>query len=94
MITVDEVSERIREQLGGKLTPDATLDESTVLEQLGLSSLQLSEIVFSLEEEHGVEFDASRAADVKTLGELVAVANEALVESGQGGAAAVSDIAG
>lgn len=80
LITVQEVEKRIREQLGGKLPADARIDETTVLEELGLSSLQTSDIVFGLEEDYGVEFDAAKAADAKTLGQLIEVANEAFDE--------------
>jgi acyl carrier protein len=78
VITVDEVGGLIRRELRGKLGADVMLDESTRLEDLGLSSLQVSEIVFTLEENHQVEFDAARAADAKTLGDVVVFANEAL----------------
>lgn len=78
MITVDEVADLIRRELRGKLPDGTTLDEATPLEGLGLSSLQISEIVFTLEEEHGIEFDAARAADVTTIGELVALGNETI----------------
>jgi len=78
MITLDEVGQLIRREMRGKLPQGATLDKNTRLEDLGLSSLQISEIVFTLEENHGVEFDAAKAADVKTLGELIAVGNETL----------------
>lgn len=77
MITLEEVERRIREQLRGKLPADATINESTTLEELGLSSLQTSDIVFGLEEDFNVEFDAAKAADAKTLGQLIQVANEA-----------------
>lgn len=78
MITVDEVADLIRRELRGKLPDGTTLDEDTPLEGLGLSSLQISEIVFTLEEEHGIEFDAARAADVTTIGQLVALGNETI----------------
>jgi len=78
VITVDEVAALIRREQRGKLDDATIIDESTRLEDLGLSSLQVSEIVFTLEEDHGIEFDPARAADVKTLGELLEVANEAL----------------
>jgi len=95
MITVDEVAELIRREMRGKLPADATIDESTVLEDLGLSSLQVSEIVFTLEEDHGFEFDAAKAADVKTLGELLALANETLGATAPAGgeSASVGDAA-
>lgn len=91
MITLEELSRRIREERRGKVPDDMTIGESTLLEELGLSSLEVSEIVFSLEEEHGVEFDAAKAADVKTVGEMLAVANEALALPEPEGAAAASD---
>jgi acyl carrier protein len=47
-----------------------------VLDDLGLSSLQISDIVFSLEERLGTEFDAANAAEVKTIGQLVQLANQ------------------
>jgi len=75
MITLAEVSELIRGELRGRLPPHAALDDTSTLEDLGLSSLQVAEIVFTLEERHGVEFDAARAADVKTLGDLIDVGN-------------------
>ncbi len=78
MITVDEVAQLIRKTMRGKLPADAVLDENTSLKDLGLSSLQVSEIVFELEEEHEVEFDAASAANATTLGDVVALANEAL----------------
>jgi acyl carrier protein len=75
MITLAEVSELIRKELRGRLAPDLVLDEGTEIEGLGLSSLQVAEIVFTLEERHEVEFDAARAADVKSIGELIDVGN-------------------
>ncbi len=78
MITIDEVAQLIRKSMRGKLPADAVLDASTNLKDLGLSSLQISEIVFTLEDEHEVEFDAARAANALTLGDVVVVANAAL----------------
>lgn len=75
MITLDDVAVLVRRELRGKLPADRVLDEDTRLDELGLSSLQVSEVIFSLEEDHGVEFDTAKAADVRTLGEVVALAN-------------------
>lgn len=77
VVTVSEVETLVRRELRGK-SAEVMIDESTRLEDLGLSSLQIAEIVFSLEEEHEIEFDAARAADVVTMGDLVGLANEAL----------------
>lgn len=79
MITVDEVAGLIRGELRGKLPADATIDENTKLGELGLSSLQIAEIVFTLEEDHEVEFDPARAAGAESLGDLIALGNEAVL---------------
>jgi acyl carrier protein len=81
LITVDEVEALIKREMRGKRSKDVVIDEGTVLKDLGLSSLQISEIMFSLEEEHGIEFDPEKAADAKTLGDLVALGNAALAGS-------------
>ena len=78
MITLEEVADLVRRELRRKLPDDAVLTEGTEVADLGLSSLQLSDIVFTLEERHDVEFDPARAAEIKTLGDVVAVANEAI----------------
>ena len=80
MITIDEVRKRVEHELRGKLPPGVAIDQGTVIKDLGLSSLQISEIVFGLEEDHGVEFDAALAADARTLGDLLVVANQAIGE--------------
>jgi acyl carrier protein len=78
MVTVEEVAGLIRKEIRRKLPDDQVLDASTVLDDLGMSSLEIAEVVFSLEEEHDIEFDETKAADVKTLGDVVALANDAL----------------
>ncbi len=77
-VAIQEVVELIRQEARGKLPADTVIDGSTKLEDLGLSSLQISEIVFTLEERHEVEFDDARAADIETLDDVVEVANQAL----------------
>ena len=78
MVTVDEVAGLIRKESRRKLPDETVLDANTVLDDLGMSSLEIAEVVFSLEEEYDIEFDESKAADVKTIGDVVALANEAL----------------
>lgn len=77
MITFAELEVHVRRELRGK-SAGVSLVEDTRPGDLGLSSLQVAEIIFSLEEQYGIEFDAARAADASTLGELLAIANEAL----------------
>lgn len=78
MITVEEVADLIRSQLRGKVPADLVIDENTNISDLGLSSLQFADVVFMLEEEHETEFDPARAADARTLGDLIALGNEAI----------------
>ncbi|OBF55335.1 hypothetical protein A5787_03205 [Mycobacterium sp. 852002-50816_SCH5313054-b] len=80
MITIEEVAALVKRAIRGKHANQIVIDESTNLGDLGLSSLQIAEIVFSLEDTRGVEFDPARAADAKTVGQLIAVGNTALQE--------------
>lgn len=75
MLTVEDVSAMVRRQLGGRLPSDADIRADTELDELGLSSLQISDIIFSIEEELGIEFDSADAADITTVGGLVELAN-------------------
>ncbi|WDZ82298.1 acyl carrier protein [Micromonospora cathayae] len=75
MITVEQVCEMVQKKLRGKNAEGITLGEQTAFDELGLSSLQVADIVYGIEDQLGIEFDPSRAADVKTIGDLVNLAN-------------------
>ncbi len=62
----------------GRKKKTLPIDEHTQLRDLGLSSLQIVEIVIALEERYGVEFDTVRAAEARTLGELITAGNAML----------------
>jgi acyl carrier protein len=96
VITIGEIRNRVEAELRGKGPSGSEINENTEITDLGLSSLQISEIVFGMEEDHEVEFDAALAADAVTLGDLLAVANRALAEKAreQPGAAAPAVIVG
>ncbi|HEX7278713.1 MAG TPA: phosphopantetheine-binding protein [Solirubrobacterales bacterium] len=79
MVTLNEVVDLVRREMRGKAPAEMAAD--TRLEDLSLSSLQVAEIVYTLEEEHEVEFDESRAAEIKTLGDVVALANAAIASA-------------
>ena len=74
-ISVHDVAEMVRKQLRGKLPKDAELDRSTSMEDVGMSSLDVTEVYFAIEEKVGLELDPVAASDAKTLGELVDVVN-------------------
>lgn len=78
MITLDEVVTLIKREARGKINNETVIDVNTRMADLGLSSLQIAEIVFTLEETHEVEFDPARAANAKNLGDLIALGNEVL----------------
>ena len=75
MITMTEIEEQVRRSLGGRAS-GVQLSEMTSLQDIGLSSMQISEILFRLEEAHGIEFDTTRAAAVHTLGDLLLLGAE------------------
>jgi acyl carrier protein len=84
MVTVDDVSDLILQKLRGRLPDGMTLAADTRLEDLALSSLQLADVVFMLEEDNAIELDVARVADAVTLGDLTAVANDALLGAASG----------
>ncbi|MEU4996441.1 acyl carrier protein [Streptomyces sp. NPDC021622] len=70
MITVDTVCRLIEKKLGSKAAA-LTLDADTVFDSVGLSSLQIADIVYTIEDDAGIELDSADAANVKTVGDLV-----------------------
>lgn len=80
MITLADVLEVLQRKLRNKLPAGFVLDADTDLEVIGLSSLQIADIVFALEDAYDFEFDLERAMAIRTVADIVAVANEALSE--------------
>lgn len=70
MITVSTVCALIEKKLGSKAA-DVALDANTSFDSVGLSSLQIADIVYSIEDDAEIELDPSQAANVKTVGALV-----------------------
>jgi acyl carrier protein len=75
MTVLDEVVRRVRKE---SRVDASKIDEASTLDELGLSSLQVADIIFSLVDDFNVEIDEERAAQVNTLGELVAILDRAL----------------
>ncbi|MEU5977241.1 phosphopantetheine-binding protein [Streptomyces sp. NPDC047315] len=80
MITIELVCERIAKKLGSKAST-VTLDADTTFSSIGLSSLQIADIVYGIEDDFDIQFDESRAAGIKTVGELVKLAEETTRDS-------------
>jgi acyl carrier protein len=77
-IALDEVVPLVRKCMRGKKKKELPIDEHTQLRDLGLSSLQIVEIVMALEDAYGVSFESVRAAQARTLGDLIVAGNAAL----------------
>jgi len=80
-ISVDDVVGIIRAQIGDKLPADVALGPDAALEDLGLSSLDVTEVFVSIEELVERELDSVPASDAKTLAELVVVVNRQLADA-------------
>lgn len=79
MVTIEQITDLMRAKLSAAHEADVALTETTTFEDLGVTSLELANFVFRLEDEFDVEFDPSMAADIKTVGDLVKVVNESMV---------------
>lgn len=73
-VTLEDARSAIRETLESD-ADGLTISDGSRLEELGLSSLEVVEIFFALESLSGREIDSSVAAEVQTVGELLAVLN-------------------
>jgi acyl carrier protein len=70
-VTLEQVVEAIRSVAGAKREIPGAVRSDTVLEELGLSSLEVAEVIVALEERIGGELDTDSAADAVTVGDLV-----------------------
>lgn len=75
VITFDEVCAKIRKTVRGRRAAELVIEEDSELTDLGLSSLQIADLVYSLEESLDIVLDPAQAAGVRTVGDLVALAN-------------------
>ncbi len=65
----------IRAQLGDKLPSGHPIEAITEFDEIGLASLDITEIFFAIEHTVGIELDPVPASDAKTVGGLVDVVN-------------------
>lgn len=66
-MTIDKIKELLADHLD---TDTSDITEETTFEDLGIDSLETVEIMMELEDEFGIEINASEAG--KTVGSLVA----------------------
>jgi acyl carrier protein len=74
-VTVDDVVRLINSKLNGRRCP-VVLGPNAVLRDIGLSSLQIADVIYTIEDRLAVAFDPVQAADVATIGDLVALADK------------------
>jgi acyl carrier protein len=75
VITFDEVCAKIRKTVRGRRAAELVIEEDSQLSDLGLSSLQIADLVYSLEDSLDIVLDPAQAANVHTVGDLVAMVN-------------------
>lgn len=73
-VTIDEATAIIRSKLGARRAQQE-ISASSKLDDLGMSSLEIADVFLALEDLVGYELDATAAADVQTVEELVAAVN-------------------
>ena len=66
--------EVVRRVLVDGLSVDESLvtEDASLSDDLGADSLDSVELIMSLEEEYSIEIEAAQAAELKTVGEIVA----------------------
>lgn len=65
----DKVKELVAEQLG--ISQDIIKPESNILEDLGADSLDVIEMLMTLEDEYGITIPDEQIGQVKTIGQIV-----------------------
>lgn len=68
-MTFEKVQKILAEQL--ELDADEITMDSSLVEDLGIDSLDFVDIVMSLEDEFDTEFPEEDMADIKTVGDIV-----------------------
>ena len=68
--TIDKVKEIIAKQLSVK--PEEIKNDSNIAEELGADSLDLVEILMSLEDEFGISIPDEAIPEIKTINDVVA----------------------
>lgn len=70
MIT-EKVIDLVAEQLG--ISKDTITTDSNILDDLGADSLDVIEMLMTLEEEYGITIPDEQISQVKTIGDVVAL---------------------
>ena len=71
---IDRVKELVAEQLGVEKTTIA--DDANIIEDLGADSLDVIEMLMTLEEEYGVSIPDDKINQIKTIKQIVELIEE------------------
>ncbi len=66
---IDRVKELVAEQLG--VSPDKINENSNIVEDLGADSLDVIEMLMTLEEEYGITIPDDKIGSIKTVGQII-----------------------
>ena len=66
---LEKVKELVAEQLGIKA--ESIKEDSNIIEDLGADSLDVIEMLMTLEDEYGITIPDDQISQVKTIGEIV-----------------------
>ncbi len=68
---IEKVKELVAEQLG--ISKDDITEKSNIVEDLGADSLDVIEMLMTLEDEYGITIPDYKISKIKTIGEIVAL---------------------
>ena len=68
-MVIEKVKELVAEQLG--VSKDAVAAETNIIEDLGADSLDVIEMLMTLEEEFGISIPDDKINQIKTVGQIV-----------------------
>lgn len=71
---IDKVCELVAEQLG--IDKNTISAESNIIEDLGADSLDVIEMLMTLEDEYGITIPDDKISQIKTIGQIVELLEE------------------
>lgn len=68
-MVIDKVKELVAEQLG--ISKDKITENSNIIEDLGADSLDVIEMLMTLEDEYGITIPDDKISQIKTINQIV-----------------------
>ncbi|MFC1498751.1 acyl carrier protein [Verrucomicrobiota bacterium] len=72
-MTQEEIIEKLREMMKQSSQADVkwdTVTENSPIESLGFDSLSILDLIYDIQQELGIEFEAEEMVSIRTIGEL------------------------